>query len=192
MDGKVLGVERRRRGNKEKARIVEETLMPDAVVCEVARRHGVAQSRAYSLPGEGRRGWRNSVGETARFCSQLRSADDDAVPGGTAETITRGDEQATTEVRSDRPGKVHLAVGEGGRCFDLGRTDGLHAGRDRLAESATDMEAKERRLTTTGAAAKRRKTWDQMHFRAPRIARIVIPFVTWISPLSLFPTTSLR
>src|ERR1700677_2191712 len=105
MDGKVLGVERRRRWNKEKARIVEETLMPDAVVCEVARRHGVAQSRAYSLPGEGRRGWRNSVGETARFCSQLRSADDDAVPGGTAETITRGDEQATTEVRSDRPGR---------------------------------------------------------------------------------------
>jgi transposase-like protein len=47
MDGKVLGVERRRRWNKEeKARIVEETLMPDAVVCEVARRHGVAQSRA--------------------------------------------------------------------------------------------------------------------------------------------------
>ena len=45
MDGKVLGVERRRRWSKdEKARIVEETLMPGAVVCEVARRHGVAQS----------------------------------------------------------------------------------------------------------------------------------------------------
>jgi transposase-like protein len=45
MDGKVLGVERRRRWSKaEKARIVEETLMPGAVVCEVARRYGVAQS----------------------------------------------------------------------------------------------------------------------------------------------------
>src|ERR1700678_2856417 len=43
MDGKVLGVERRRRWNRdEKCRIVEETLMPGAVVCEGARRHGVA------------------------------------------------------------------------------------------------------------------------------------------------------
>ena len=40
-----------------------------------------------------------------------------------------------------RPGKVHLAVGEGGRRVDLGRTDGLHARRDRLAESATDVAA---------------------------------------------------
>src|ERR1700690_2438196 len=45
MDGKVLGIERRRRWSKdEKSRIVEETLMPGAVVSEVARRHGVAQS----------------------------------------------------------------------------------------------------------------------------------------------------
>jgi transposase len=44
MDGKVLGVERRRRWSKdEKSRIVEETLMPGAVVCQVARRHGSAQ-----------------------------------------------------------------------------------------------------------------------------------------------------
>ncbi len=49
MDGKVLGVERRRRWNRdEKARIVEETLMPGAVVCEVARRHGVAQSLLFT------------------------------------------------------------------------------------------------------------------------------------------------
>ena len=45
MDGKVLGVERRRRWNRdEKARIVEEALAPGAVVSEVARRHAVAQS----------------------------------------------------------------------------------------------------------------------------------------------------
>jgi transposase len=49
MDEKVLGVERRRRWSKnEKARIVEETLMPGAVVCEVARRHGVAQSLLFT------------------------------------------------------------------------------------------------------------------------------------------------
>jgi transposase len=49
MDGKVLGVERRRRWSRdEKARIVEETLMPGAVVCAVARRHGVAQSLLFT------------------------------------------------------------------------------------------------------------------------------------------------
>jgi transposase len=49
MQGKVLGVERRRRWSKdEKARIVEETLIPGAVVCEVARRHGVAQSLIFT------------------------------------------------------------------------------------------------------------------------------------------------
>jgi transposase len=49
MQGKVLGVERRRRWSKdEQARIVEETLIPGAVVCEVARRHGVAQSLIFT------------------------------------------------------------------------------------------------------------------------------------------------
>ena len=46
MDGKVLGIERRRRWSKdEKARIVEETLTPGAVVSEVARRHGGSKFR---------------------------------------------------------------------------------------------------------------------------------------------------
>ena len=45
-----------------------------------------------------------------------------------------------------RPGEVHLAFGEGGRRFDLGRADGLHARRDRLAESATNVAAEERGL----------------------------------------------
>jgi transposase len=43
MQGKVLGIERRRRWSAaSKARLVEETLLPGAVVSEVARRHGVA------------------------------------------------------------------------------------------------------------------------------------------------------
>ena len=47
--GRFSGVERRRRWSKdEKSRIVEETLMPGAVVCEVARRHGVAQSLLFT------------------------------------------------------------------------------------------------------------------------------------------------
>lgn len=49
MQGKVLGVERRRRWSAEaKARLVEETLVPGAVVSEVARRHGVSQSLLFT------------------------------------------------------------------------------------------------------------------------------------------------
>ena len=49
MDGKVLGIERRRRWSKdEEARIVEETLAPGAVVSEVARRHGVSRGLLFT------------------------------------------------------------------------------------------------------------------------------------------------
>jgi len=49
MQGKVLGVERRRRWSAEaKARLVEETLVPGAVVSEVARRRGVSQSLLFT------------------------------------------------------------------------------------------------------------------------------------------------
>ena len=57
MDGKVLGVERRRRWSKdEKARIVEETLAPGAVVSEVARRHGDGAEPALHLAKAGAHG----------------------------------------------------------------------------------------------------------------------------------------
>src|SRR5271168_826086 len=85
----------------------------------------------------------------------------------------------------------HLAVGEGGRRVDLAGADGLHAGRNRLAESATDVAAEERGLSaTTEAPARRRKTWDHSLFRAPQITRTVILCVAWIPLLSRFPTTS--
>src|SRR5580704_17702255 len=70
MDGKVLGVERRRRWSKdEKTRIVEETLIPGAVVCEVARRHGVAQSLIFTWRRQARAPER--AGKTARFLLPL-------------------------------------------------------------------------------------------------------------------------
>jgi hypothetical protein len=74
-----------------------------------------------------------------------------------------------------RPGKVYLAVGEGGRRVDLAGADGLNAGRNRLEEPATDVPAEERGLSaTTEAPARRRKTWDHTLFRAPQITRTVI------------------
>jgi hypothetical protein len=39
------------------------------------------------------------------------------------------------------PRKVHMAVGVRWRAVDLGGADGVHARRDRLAKSATDMAA---------------------------------------------------
>src|ERR1700678_406322 len=72
MDGKVLGVERRRRWSKaEKSRIVAETLMPGAVVCEVARRHGVAQSLLFTWRRQARAP--EAGGRDSRFCCPLRS-----------------------------------------------------------------------------------------------------------------------
>ena len=38
-----------------------------------------------------------------------------------------------------RPREVHLAFGEGRRHFDFGRSDGLHARRNRLAGPAENM-----------------------------------------------------
>lgn len=62
MDGKVLGVERRRRWSRdEKARMVEETLAPGAVVSEVARRHGVAQSLLFTWRRLARTGEAGSI-----------------------------------------------------------------------------------------------------------------------------------
>ena len=43
-------------------------------------------------------------------------------------------------------GSFVSALGEGRRRFDLGGADGLYVGRDRLAKSATNVAARERRL----------------------------------------------
>lgn len=45
----MLDAERRRRwGYEDKVRIVEETMEPGAIVCNVARRHGVSQSLVFA------------------------------------------------------------------------------------------------------------------------------------------------
>src|SRR5579863_4873356 len=95
-------------------------------------------------------------------------------------------------MRSGSTGESSSGRRRRGRRVDLAGADGLHAGRNRLEESATDMAAQKRWLSaTTEAPAKRRKTWDHTLFRAPQITRTVILCVAWIPLLSRFPRTSL-
>ena len=108
MDGKVLGIERRRRWSKnEKARIVEETLMPGAVVSEVARRHGVAQSLLFT--------WRR----LARTAEPARRADSILLPVEIgARALPSGPEAArpsrqATSGRRTRPGVIEIELGSG-------------------------------------------------------------------------------
>src|ERR1700753_4066836 len=111
MDGKVLGIERRRRwGKDEKARIVEETLMPDAVVCEVARRHGVAQSLLFTWRRQAR------VGE-------VRGGDGSISPpveiGAMSTTPSRAkpprQSRAATNGRRPKSGVIEIELGSGSR-----------------------------------------------------------------------------
>jgi transposase len=110
MDGKVLGVERRRRWSKEeKARIVEETLMPDAVVCEVARRHGVAQSLLFT--------WRRQ----ARV-AEVSGADGSILLPVEIRTMTTPSRaepprqlRAATNGRRSKSGVIEIELGSGSR-----------------------------------------------------------------------------
>jgi transposase len=109
MDGKVLGIERRRRWSRnEKARIVEETLIPGAVVSEVARRHGVAQSLLFT--------WRRLARRTEparKEGSILLPVEIDAPPPPPSEA-TRPSRSATSGRRM-RSGVIEIELGSGNR-----------------------------------------------------------------------------
>jgi len=60
----ITGTERRRRfSESEKARIVEETLRPGAVVSEIARRHGLTPQQLFTLRRVARRRLTTGSGE---------------------------------------------------------------------------------------------------------------------------------
>jgi transposase len=112
MDGKVLGIERRPRWSKdEKARIVEETLATGAVVSEVARRHGVAQSLLFTW----RRLARTAAQPSERDGSILLPVEIDAtappppVSGGARQS------RAATNGRRPKPGTIEIELGSGSR-----------------------------------------------------------------------------
>jgi transposase len=109
MDGKVLGIERRRRWSRdEKARIVEETLIPGAVVSEVARRHGVAQSLLFT--------WRR----LARTTEPARKDGSILLPveiGATAPPPSEATKPSrpATSGRRMRSGVIEIELGSGSR-----------------------------------------------------------------------------
>jgi len=110
MDGKVLGIERRRRWSRdEKARIDEETLIPGAVVSEVARRHGVAQSLLFT--------WRRlarMAEPIRRDGSILLPVEIDATAPQSGSAVARPLRPATSGRRT-RPGVIEIELGSGNR-----------------------------------------------------------------------------
>ena len=108
MDGKVLGIERRRRWSKdEKSRILEETLMPGAVVSEVARRHGVAQSLLFT--------WRRlaRTGEPARRDdSILLPVEMGSIAAPSGSDAAR-QSRAATRGRRAKSGVIEIELGSG-------------------------------------------------------------------------------
>jgi transposase len=106
MDGKVLGIERRRRWSKdEKSRIVEETLAPGAVESEVARRHGVAQSLFFT--------WRRLARTTEpvrRDGSILLPVEIDAPPPPSGSEAARPSRPSGRRTRS---GVIEIELGSG-------------------------------------------------------------------------------
>jgi transposase len=108
MDGKVLGIERPGRWSKdEKSRIVEETLIPWAVVSEAARRHGGAQSLLFT--------WRR-LARTAeparRDDSILLPVEIGAMPAPSGLEATRPSRPATSGRRTG-PGVIEIELGSG-------------------------------------------------------------------------------
>ena len=110
MDGKVLGIGRRRRWSKdEKARIVEETLMPGALVSEVARRRGVAQSLLFT--------WRRlarTAGPATMDGSILLPVEVEAAAAPSPSEAPRPS-RPTMSGRRTRSGVIEIELGSGSR-----------------------------------------------------------------------------
>ena len=99
------GVERRRRWSRDdKMRIIEETLVPGAVVTEIARRHGIATSLVFT--------WRRR----ARLAT-VASAGPRLVPVQVAATVEkmRSIKAAVAVPVLQRRGLIEIDLGDGKR-----------------------------------------------------------------------------
>lgn len=69
-----------------------------------------------------------------------------------------------------------------GARVDLGGEDGVHARRNRLAQSATDLAA--------DAGGMSKNMWKRIHFGAPQITKSMIHCVSWMPLATLLPQTT--
>ncbi len=108
MQGTVLGVERRRRWSSlDKARIVEETLIPGAVVCEVARRNGVSQSLIFAWRREARTGDPGAEGRSVLLPVDVGEF-------ATASALREAaDPRSGLGRRKSKPGVIEIQLGSG-------------------------------------------------------------------------------
>ncbi len=105
MHGKLLGVERRRQWSAEtKARIVGETLVPGAVVSEVARRHGVAQSLLFTWRRQSR--VEASIGDARSILLPVEIEP--------SEPVVTKDNRSPVHRRRE-PGTIEIELGSGRR-----------------------------------------------------------------------------
>ena len=110
MDGKVLGIERRRRWSKdEKARIVEETLMPGAVVSQVARRHGMAQSLLFTWRRVARTAGPATIDGSILLPVEVKAA------GPPSPSEAPRPSRPTMSGRRTRSGVIEIELGSGSR-----------------------------------------------------------------------------
>ena len=109
MQGKVLGIERRRRWSAAaKARLVEETLVPGAVVSEIARRHGVAQSLLFTWRRQARAEMRPEVVDSILLPVEI------AQPARAAEDA-HARAHAAASRRRRASGTIEIELGSGKR-----------------------------------------------------------------------------
>ena len=108
MQVKVLDAERRRRwGYEDKVRIVEETMEPGAIVCNVARRHGVSQSLVFAWRRQAREG-RLGGADAAPVLLPVEIVSAAASPPAT-------EPQSSRPARRGKAGVIEIELGAGRR-----------------------------------------------------------------------------
>lgn len=110
----ISGTGRRQSFSDEfKARVVEETLAPDAVVSQIARRHGLTPQQVFTWRRQAREASQHSAADAPMFVPALVEAAAPAVPAKPAGKPQR-------KSRGDNAGAV-IEIEIGGMVIRIGR-----------------------------------------------------------------------
>jgi transposase len=127
MRGEVLvGPERRRWSEDEKARIIEESLRPGARVTDIARRHGVSRALLYSWRRAARCAPVSPVAPpTPEFVPVLLSAPEEPQSVTAPTEIAAPDRGSRRSVkrRTDGDGEIEVVLPGGARLTLRGRVE---------------------------------------------------------------------